>query len=86
MPSLANMVADPPETRIPPTAAGWFLRFRPALNPQKNVFSIKIRPSALGDNMLSQKLSVDVGVYQGSINPLDLLLMPLASPLSTFLP
>jgi hypothetical protein len=79
------MVACPPETRIPPTAAGRFLRCRPALNPQKKVFSIKIHPSAPGDNVLSQKLLVDVGVYQGSINPLDLLLILLASPLSTFL-
>jgi hypothetical protein len=33
------------------------------LNPQEDVFSISIRPSAPGDHMLSQQLLVDVGVY-----------------------
>jgi hypothetical protein len=39
------------------------LRYKPALNPPKEVFSIRIRPSALRDHILSQKLVVDVGVY-----------------------
>jgi hypothetical protein len=59
----ANMAANPPETRIPPTTAGWFLQCRPVLNPQKDVFAVRICPSALGDHMLSQKLLVEVGVY-----------------------
>jgi hypothetical protein len=33
------------------------------LNPQEDVFSIRIRPSAPGEHMLSQQLLVDVGVY-----------------------
>jgi hypothetical protein len=57
------MVANPPETGIPLTAAGRFLPCRPALNPQKDVFSVRLRLSASGHHMLSQKLLVDVGVY-----------------------
>jgi hypothetical protein len=57
------------------------------LNPQKDVFSIRLRPSALGDHMLSQKLLVDVGVFTFTgKNPLDLPLIPLASVLSAILP
>jgi hypothetical protein len=33
------------------------------MNPQKDVFSIRLRPSVSGDHMLSQKLLVDVGVF-----------------------
>jgi hypothetical protein len=57
------MAANPPKARILPTAAKGFGRRRPALNPQKDVFSIRLRPSTLGDHMLSQKLLVDVGVF-----------------------
>ncbi len=57
------MAANPQETGIPLTAAGRFLRCRPALNPQRDVFSIRLRPLASGDQMLSQKLLLDVGVY-----------------------
>ncbi len=48
---------------IPPTAAKRFGRRRPALNPQKDVFYVRLRPSAWGDHMLSQKLLVDVSVF-----------------------
>jgi hypothetical protein len=81
------MSANPLETRIPPTVAKLFGRRRPALNPQKDVFS-----SASGDHMLSQKLFVDVGVFTfwrkpafGGENPLDLPLIPPESVLSAFL-
>jgi hypothetical protein len=57
------MAANPPETGIPLTAAGWFLPSRQAPNPQKDVFSVRLCPSASGDHILSQKLLVDVGVY-----------------------
>ncbi len=52
-----------PKTRIPATAAKRFGRRRPALNPQKDVFSIRLRPLASGDHMLSQKLLVEVGFF-----------------------
>jgi hypothetical protein len=61
--SSPNMAANPPETGIPLTAAGQFLRCRPVLNPQKDAFSFRLRPLALMDHILSQKLLVDVGVY-----------------------
>ncbi len=54
------MTANPPETRLPPIAHGSFLRCRPMLNLQKDIFSIRIRSLAPGDHMLSQKLFVDV--------------------------
>jgi hypothetical protein len=57
------MVANLPETGILPKVAEWFLRCRPALNLQKDVFSIRILPSAPRDHILSQKLLIDVGVY-----------------------
>jgi hypothetical protein len=57
------MAANPPKTRIPPTAAKRFGRRRAALNLQKDVFSIRLRPSASGDHMLSQKLLVEVGFF-----------------------
>jgi hypothetical protein len=57
------MVANLPETRILPAAAGRFLLYRPALNPQKDIFSITIRPLASVDHMLSQKLFEDVSGY-----------------------
>jgi hypothetical protein len=41
---------------------GWILRCRSAFNLPKDVFSIRIHSSALGDHPLSQKLLVDVGV------------------------
>jgi hypothetical protein len=86
------MVANPPETRIPLTAAGWFLRCRPALNPQKDVFSIRLRSLALEDHILSQNLLVDVGADTfagkktafGGVNPLDLPLILLTLVLSAF--
>ncbi len=43
-------------------AAKWFERRRSALNPQKDVFYVRLRSSAWGDHMLSQKLFIDVGV------------------------
>jgi hypothetical protein len=61
--SSANMAVNPLETRIPLTAAKRFGRRRPALNPQKDVFSVRLRPSALGDQILPQKLLRDGGVY-----------------------
>jgi hypothetical protein len=54
------MVANPPESRIPPMAAGWFLRYRLALNPPKSLFSIRLHPSGLGGPHAVQKLLVDV--------------------------
>jgi hypothetical protein len=88
------MATNPPETGIPLAAAGRFLRYRPALNPQRDIFSVRLRPSASGDHMLSQKLLVDVGVYTfagrkpafGSVKPLDLPLIPLTLVLSAFSP
>jgi hypothetical protein len=44
------------------TIAYWFGRHRPALNPPKGIFSIRLRPFGSRDHMLSQKLLVDVGV------------------------
>jgi hypothetical protein len=57
------MAANPPKARIAPTAAERFGRRRLALNPQKDVFYVRLRPSVWGDHMLSQKLWVDVGNY-----------------------
>jgi hypothetical protein len=57
------MAANPPKTRIPPTAAKRFGRRRPALNPQKDLFYVRLRSSAWGEYMLSQKLLTDVGVF-----------------------
>jgi hypothetical protein len=58
-----NMAANPPATAILPTAAGQFLRCRPVLNLPKDVFSIRMRTSAAGDNILSHKLLADISVY-----------------------
>ncbi len=41
----ANMAANPPKIGIPPTAARWFQWCRPALNPLKGIYSIRLRPS-----------------------------------------
>jgi hypothetical protein len=57
------MVANPPKTGIPLTAAELFLRCRLVLNPQKDVFSVRLHPLAQGEHILSQKLLVDVGIY-----------------------
>jgi hypothetical protein len=57
------MAANPPETGILQTAAGWFLQRRPALNLQKDVFSVRLCPSASEDHILSQKLLRNIGVY-----------------------
>ncbi len=57
------MAANLPETGILPTAARWFLQCRPALNPPKDIFFIRIRPLAPGDHILSQKLLLDISVY-----------------------
>jgi hypothetical protein len=57
------MVANLLETRIPPTAAKRFGRHRLALNLQKDVFYVRLRPSAWGDHMLSQKLLLNDGVF-----------------------
>jgi hypothetical protein len=56
-------MANLPETGISPTAAGQFLRCWLALNPPKDVFSIRICPSAPGAHKLSQKLLVEVCIY-----------------------
>jgi hypothetical protein len=61
--SSANMAANPLETRIPPTAAKRFGQHRPALNPQKDIFYVRLRPLAWGDHMLSQKLLLNDGVF-----------------------
>jgi hypothetical protein len=45
------------------TAAKRFGRRRPALKPQKDVFSVRLRPSASGDQILPQKLLRDGGVF-----------------------
>jgi hypothetical protein len=57
------MAANPPKTKIPPTAARQFGRRRPALNPQKDVFYVRLHPSAWGEYMLSQKILTDVADY-----------------------
>jgi hypothetical protein len=56
------MAANPLESSIPPTAAWWFWWCRLALNLLNDIFSIRICPPDLGDNMLSQKLLVRVGI------------------------
>jgi hypothetical protein len=33
-------------------------------SPKKDIFSVRIHPSAPGNHILSQKLLVDVGVYK----------------------
>jgi hypothetical protein len=76
------MVANLPETRIPPAAAGRFLLCRPALNPQKDTFSITIHPSASGDHMLSQKLFIDVSVYMFADKIENLQIFPFHAKLS----
>ncbi len=57
-----NIAADQPESRIPPTTAGWTLWCRPALNLPKDIFYIRIRPLDPGDNIMSQKLLVHIGI------------------------
>ncbi len=56
------MAANPPEIRIPPTAAMWFLQCRLALNLPKGIFSIRICPMDLGEYMLSIKFLVDFDI------------------------
>ncbi len=58
----ANMLANPLESRIPSTAAGWSWWCGPALNPLNDVHFTKINPLDPGDHMLSQKRMVDAGV------------------------
>jgi hypothetical protein len=85
--SPANIAANPPKTRIPPTAAKRFGWSRPALNPQKDVFSIRLRPSAWGGpHAVLKALGRGRRFYVrrrkpafGGVNPLDLSLIPLAS-------
>jgi hypothetical protein len=61
--SSANMAANPPKTRILPMAAKRFGQRRPALNPQIDVFYVRLCPSARGDHMLSQKLLLNDGIF-----------------------
>jgi hypothetical protein len=61
-PSLANMVANRQESRIPPRTACKSWQFRPALNLPEVVFSTRIHPPEPGDHMLSQKFLVDVSL------------------------
>ncbi len=91
---FVDMVANPPEIRISPTGARWFLRYRPVLNSQKDVFSVRICPSASEDHILSKKALEGFQRLHlrgqkpalGCVNPLDLPLIPLASVLSAFSP
>jgi hypothetical protein len=55
----ANMAANLPESRIPPTAAGWFWQYRLALNPPKGMFSIRLCLSGpRGPHAVSRALGI----------------------------
>jgi hypothetical protein len=90
--SPVNIVDNLPETRIPPTDLGWFLHCRQARNLPKTYFlSGYVLWSRGGQHPISKAF----GRYQhliidrqkpaiGSVNPLDLPLIPLTSLLSAF--
>jgi hypothetical protein len=88
------MAANPPKTRIPPTAAKRFGRRRPALNPQKDVFFSQATAFGLrGPHAVSKALGRGRRFHVrqlkpafGGVNPLDLPLIPLASVPSAFPP
>jgi hypothetical protein len=67
----ANMAANPPESRILPSIAGWSWQCGPVLNLPEDTFSVRIQPMAPRDYMMSQTLLVDagVGLFTGE-NPL----------------
>ncbi len=54
--SLANIAVDPPESGILLTAAGWFQRCRPALNPLNDFFFVRIILWTQGPNDISKAL------------------------------
>jgi hypothetical protein len=60
--SLVNIAANLPKIGIPLTPVGHFQQCRPALNPPKDIFSIRIHPFDPADYMLPEKLLKGVNV------------------------
>jgi hypothetical protein len=82
------MAANPLKIGITLTAGGRFKWCRPMLDPPKDVFSVRLRPSGPVDYMLSEKIldNVSVDMFAGktavsNINPqLSLLASVFSSP------